>query len=278
VSDRLTRRFAALKAEGRGGLVLFVTAGDPDAATSAAILSGLAGAGADIIEIGMPFSDPMADGPAIQAAGGRALEAGANMRRTLDLVRGVRADDDATPLVLMGYYNPIYAYGVDAFVADAAGAGVDGLILVDLPPEEEDEIAPAARAAGIDIIRLTAPTTDDGRLATILEGAGGFVYYVSVTGTTGTASASEDDIRAAIGRLRRHTDLPIVVGFGIKTPEQVAMTARLADAAVVGTALVQRIADGLDADGRARPGLVENVLAFAAELGRAVRAGDASSD
>ena len=271
MSGRLERRFAELDAAGRGGLVLFITAGDPDHATSAAILAGLAGAGADVIELGMPFSDPMADGPVIQAAGGRALAAGANMHRTLDLVRDFRATDDHTPIVLMGYFNPIYAYGVTAFAADAGAAGVDGLIIVDLPPEEEDELAPDARAAGIDIIRLIAPTTGDARLAAILNGTGGFVYYVSIAGVTGAAAAAEADIAAGIARIRRATDLPVAIGFGIKTPQQVATMAKIGDAAVVGSALVQHIADNLDDAGRTGPDLVENVLGFAAQLGRAVR-------
>jgi len=271
VNGRLERRFAELGAAGRGGLILFVTAGDPDHATSAAILSGLADAGADVIELGMPFSDPMADGPVIQEAGGRALASGANMHRTLDLVRGFRVNDDNTPIVLMGYYNPIHAYGVAAFAADAGAAGVDGLIVVDLPPEEEDELAPEARRAGIDIIRLIAPTTDDARLAVVLDGAGGFVYYVSVAGVTGSATAAEADITAGVARIRDATDLPVAIGFGIKTPEQAAAMSRVGDAAVVGSALVRRLAESLDDDGRARPELVDNVLGFAAQLGRAVR-------
>jgi tryptophan synthase alpha chain len=273
VNGRLERRFAELGAAGRGGLVLFITAGDPDHDTSAAILAGLPGAGADVIELGMPFSDPMADGPVIQEAGGRALAAGADMHRTLDLVRGFRATDDATPIVLMGYYNPIYAYGVAAFAADAGAAGVDGLIIVDLPPEEEDELVPETRAAAIDIIRLVAPTTDDARLAVVLAGAGGFVYYVSIAGVTGSATATEADIAAGIARVRAATDLPVAIGFGIKTPEQAAAMAGIGDAAVVGTALVQRITDNIDDGGRPRPDLVENVLGFAAQLGRAVREG-----
>jgi len=271
MSARIEKRFAELRAESRGGLILFVTAGDPDAETSAAILRGLPAAGADIIEIGMPFSDPMADGPAIQTAGQRALKAGASMARTLELVRGFRVEDDATPLVLMGYYNPIYAYGLDAFARDAGAAGVDGLILVDLPPEEEDEFRPAAESAGLSLIRLVAPTTDDDRLAAVTADARGFVYYVSVIGVTGAASAAEDDLRAAVARLRDRTDLPVAIGFGVKTPDQAAAVATIADAAVVGSALVQRIADGLDADGRADADLVGNVLGFAAELGQAVR-------
>ena len=273
MSRRLDARFAALKKEGRGGLVLFVTAGDPNPPTSLEILKGLPGAGADIIEIGMPFSDPMADGPAIQLASGRALKNGGSMQTTLQLVRDFRAGDDATPLILMGYYNPIYAYGPDAFIADAAAAGVDGLIIVDLPPEEDGELRPQADAAGIAIIRLATPTTDDDRLSIVLDGAGGFLYYVSVLGITGTASAGEAELEAAIARLRRRTDLPIAIGFGIKTPEQVAAAGRIGDAVVVGSALVQRIADGLDAKERPSPGLVDNVLGFARELGAAVRNG-----
>jgi tryptophan synthase alpha chain len=271
-ATRIARRFAALRAEGRAGLVTYVVAGDPDAATSLALLRGLPRAGADLIELGMPFSDPMADGPAIQAAGLRALKAGMTLRGTLDLVRRFRAEDDATPIVLMGYYNPIYRYGVETFLADVRSSGVDGLIVVDLPPEEDAELCLPARAAGIDFIRLTAPTTDEARLPVVLERASGFVYYVSITGITGTKSAKAADVDAAVARLRRHTRLPVAVGFGIKTPDQVEAVARFADAAVVGTALVQRIAAHLDAAGRAGPGLVDAVLADVAALAAGVRA------
>lgn len=266
MSRRIDARFAALKAEGRGGLVTFFTAGDPDYDTSLAILRGLPAAGADLIELGVPFSDPMADGPAIQLASQRALKAGMTMRRTLDMVRDFRQGDDVTPLILMGYFNPIYAYGVEAFVADAAAAGVDGLIVVDLPPEEAEELTGPLHKAGLDLIFLTAPTTDDARLPTVLAAASGFVYYVSITGITGTASASEDAIAAAVQRLRRHTSLPLAVGFGIRTPEQAAAVARHADAAVVGSALVQTVADNLG-----KPGLAAAALDYVTALAKGVR-------
>lgn len=269
--SRIAGRFAALKAEGRAGLVTFLTAGDPDTATSQAILDGLPAAGADLIEIGMPFSDPMADGPAIQASSLRALTAGAGLGSTLEMVRKFRAKDAATPIVLMGYYNPIHAHGVAAFCAEAGAAGVDGLIVVDLPPEEAEELAGPARAQGIDFIFLTAPTTDDVRLPTVLASASGFVYYVSIAGITGTASASLDAIAGAMARLRRHTALPVAVGFGLKTADQVAAVGKLADAAVVGSAIVQKLADGLTADGRPKPGLVGEVLAFVRELAAGLR-------
>jgi tryptophan synthase alpha chain len=271
-ATRIARRFAALATEGRAGLVTYIVAGDPDAATSLALLRGLPLAGADLIELGMPFSDPMADGPAIQAAGLRALKAGMTLRGTLDLVRRFRSEDDATPIVLMGYYNPIYRYGIDSFLADARASGVDGLIVVDLPPEEDAELCLPALAAGIDFIRLTAPTTDAARLPVVLERASGFVYYVSITGITGTKSAKAADVAASVARLRRHTKLPVAVGFGIKTPDQAEAVARFADAAVVGTALVQRIAANLDAAGRAGSGLVDAVLADVAALAAGVRA------
>jgi tryptophan synthase alpha chain len=271
-SGRIARRFAALRAEGRAGLVTFVTAGDPDLDTSRALIKALPAAGADLIEIGMPFTDPMADGPAIQASSLRALKAGTTLRKTLDLVRDVRAGNDDTPIVLMGYYNPIYSYGVEAFLTDARAAGVDGLIVVDLPPEEDAELCIPALRAGVNFIRLATPTTDDRRLPAVLANTSGFLYYVSITGITGTRSAAEADLRAALARLRRHTDLPISVGFGIKTREQAAAVAALADAAVVGSALVGRIADNLDAEGRARPGLVRAVLELVSELADGVRA------
>jgi tryptophan synthase alpha chain len=271
VKGRIAARFAALRAEGRGGLVTFLTAGDPDAATSARLIAGLPRAGADLIEIGMPFSDPMADGPAIQASSLRALRAGMSLRGTIELVRQFRARDDETPLVLMGYYNPIYRYGTERFIADARAVGVDGLIVVDLPPEEDAELAEPARAAGIDLIRLTTPTSDDRRLPTVLDQSSGFVYHVAIAGITGTKSAAEATIAAALARLRRHTALPVAVGFGIKTPDQAAEVARLADAAVVGTALVQRLAAHLDHEGHAKPGLVDAVLADVAALAAGVR-------
>lgn len=269
--SRIARRFAALKAEGRAGLVAFITAGDPDAATCRDLLLSLPAAGADLIELGMPFSDPMADGPAIQLAAQRALKAGATMDRTLELVRALRRTDDATPVILMGYYNPIYAHGVERFVTEAREAGVDGMIVVDLPPEEADELLLPLRAVGLDFVFLTAPTTDDPRLPVVLARASGFVYHVSITGVTGTASASREAIAAAVARLRRHTDLPVAVGFGIRTPEQAAAVAEVADAAVVGSALVQMLADGLDGDGRAKPGAVGNVLSLVRDLASGVR-------
>ena len=263
---RIGKRFAALKAGGRSGLVTFVTAGDPDLETSREILFGLPGAGADLIELGMPFSDPMADGPAIQASSLRALKNGMTLKKTLDLVAGFRKTDNDTPVVLMGYYNPIYIYGVDAFVADAQAAGVDGLIIVDLPPEEVDELWQPARNAGIDFIFLTAPTSDDARLPVIVARASGFVYYVSITGITGTRSADIADVGSALKRIRKHTELPIAVGFGIKTPEQAAGIASVADAAVVGSALVDIIAANLDADGKAKEGVAEKLLDLVADL------------
>ncbi len=268
---RIDRRFRALKTQGRGGLVAFVTAGDPDPDTAFEILKGLPGAGADLIELGMPFSDPMADGPAIQASSQRALKAGQTTIKTIDMVRRFREDDDETPIILMGYYNPVYIYGVDRFLADAKAAGVDGLIIVDLPPEEEQELCLPALKAEINFIYLTAPTTDDVRLPAVLRNASGFVYYVSITGITGTASASVEAIEEAVERLRRHTDLPLAVGFGIKTAEQVGAVGQAANAAVVGSALVNQVAGNLDADGKAKPCLVNAVLGFAAELAQGVR-------
>jgi len=271
--SRIEKRFAALRKEGRAGLVTYLTAGDPDPDTSARLFSRLAGAGADLIEIGMPFSDPMADGPAIQDAGQRALKAGMTLRGTLAMVRSLRRNDDATPIVLMGYYNPIYRYGAEVFARDAVSAGVDGVIVVDLPPEEDSELTGLARAAGLDVIRLATPTSDDGRLPVIVVRASGFIYYVAIAGITGTRSADSAEVAAAVARLRRFTDLPVAVGFGIKNPEQAAAVGRAADAAVVGSSLVQRLAANLDPDGRAKPGLVDAVLAdvgaLAAGLGQA---------
>ncbi len=270
--SRLETRFAALREEGRGGLVTFITAGDPNADISAEILAGLPAAGADVIELGMPFTDPMADGPSIELASGRALAAGQNMAKTLSMVSDFRKSDGDTPIVLMGYYNPIHAYGRDRFAKDAAAAGVDGLILVDLPPEEEDEFRPQAVAAGIDIVRLIAPTSTDARIATLVENASGFVYYVSVRGITGTSSAAASDIASNVGRIRAQTDLPVAVGFGIRTPEQAAEVAAVADASVVGTAIVEKIANAVDADGNASPHLVSDTLSFVSDLAAAVRA------
>ena len=264
--SRLQSRFAALKQENRAALVTFVTAGDPDYATSLEILKGLPDAGADVIELGMPFTDPMADGPAIQLANIRALGNGQNMQKTLQMVREFRTTNQDTPLVLMGYYNPIFCYGVARFVADAKEAGVDGLIVVDLPPEHNDELCDPAQAAGIDFIRLTTPTTDDARLPTVLAGSSGFVYYVSVAGVTGAGAASMDQVEEAVARLRRHTDLPLCIGFGIRTPEHAAEIAKRADGAVVGSALIDRIAQA------ASPAeAVSGVLGLCRELAEGVR-------
>lgn len=269
--NRIARRFAALARERRGGLITFITAGDPDLGTSMAILRGLPKAGADLIEIGIPFSDPMADGPAIQAASLRALKAGQTLKRTIGMVAALRSSDNETPVVLMGYYNPIYVFGVKAFVAEARKAGVDGLIIVDLPPEECSELLGPARAAGLDLIFLVAPTTDDRRLPAVLNHARGFLYYVSITGVTGTASPSLADVAGSLDRLRQHTKLPIAVGFGIRTPHQAAAIASLADACVVGSALVATLAEHLDEQGLPRPDLVQAVLGLVGELSRGVR-------
>jgi tryptophan synthase alpha chain len=269
--SRIEKRFVVLKKEGRAGLVTYLTAGDPDRDTSTRLFGGLADAGADLIEIGMPFSDPMADGPAIQDAGQRALKSGMTLRGTLAMVRALRRADDATPIVLMGYYNPIYRYGAEAFARDAVTAGVDGAIVVDLPPEEDTELLAPARAAGLDVIRLATPTSDDHRLPQIVHGAGGFIYYVAIAGITGTRSADSAEVASAVARLRRFTPLPVVVGFGIKNPQQAAAVARAADAAVVGSSLVQRLAINLDREGRAKPGLVDAVFADVSALAQAVR-------
>ncbi len=258
--SRIAARFAALKQQGRGALIPFVESWDPDAATSMALLRGMPGAGADLIEIGMPFTDPMADGPTIQAAGKRALKAGVKMVNTLAMVREFRREDDTTPLVLMGYLNPILSYDPERFCTDAAAAGVDGLIVVDLPTEEAALLLPHATANQLDVIRLIAPTTDDARLPLVLAGSSGFVYYVSITGITGTRTATADHLAEAIPRIRRHTDLPIAVGFGVRSPEQAAVVARAANAAVVASALIDTLAASLDAQGRARPDTVRRVL------------------
>lgn len=269
--DRIADRFATLAGEGRAGLVTFLTAGDPDAGTSAEILAGLPQAGADVIELGMPFSDPMADGPAIQASSQRALRAGQTMGGTLEQVRRFRSGDDTTPVVLMGYYNPIYAYGNARFLADAKDAGVDGLIVVDLPPEEDGELCLPARDAGLHFIRLATPTTDAARMEKVLSNTSGFIYYVSITGITGTRAADPTAVADHLARLRAKTDLPFAVGFGIKAPAQAAEIARIADAVVVGSALVERIREGLDGEGRPGAGLVEGALALVAELAAGVR-------
>jgi tryptophan synthase alpha chain len=254
---RIEARFAALKQDGRKAFVSFMMAGDPGFETCLAILKGLPGAGVDIIELGMPFTDPMADGPTIQLAGQRALEAGQTMDRTLEMVRAFREGDGETPVVLMGYYNPIYSRGVERFLAEAKAAGVDGLIIVDLPPEEDSELCIPAQRAGLNFIRLATPTTDDRRLPKVLQNTSGFVYYVSITGITGAAAAQSADVGPEVTRIKAKTDLPVVVGFGIRTPEAAEAIAKVADGAVVGSAIVDRIGKG-DAP--------EAVLAFVASL------------
>lgn len=269
---RIGKCFSALRQQGRGGLITFITAGDPDFDSSSAILAALPEAGADVIELGMPFSDPMADGPAIQASSLRALRNGHTMRRTLDMVKKFRRGDSNTPVVLMGYYNPVYAFGVDRFVEEARGAGADGLIIVDLPPEEAGELLEPAENHGLDCIFLTAPTSDQRRLGVILPHARGFIYHVAIAGVTGTTSARSSEVAAAIARLRNRTSLPIAVGFGIKTPSQAAAVARIADAAVVGSALVGGVADSLSSDGIPDGGLVRHIADLVSRLSGGVRA------
>ncbi|WP_222184237.1 tryptophan synthase subunit alpha [Geminicoccus harenae] len=271
MSERIQKRFAALAAEGRAGLVTYLCAGDPDAETSLALIRGLPGAGVDLIEIGMPFSDPMADGPAIQAGNLRAIAGGMTLNGVLELVRRFRSDDQTTPVVLMGYYNPVHRMGKERFIAAAVEAGVDGLIMVDLPPEEDEEFCLPAKEAGLDFIRLATPTTDDKRLPVVLQNASGFIYYVSITGITGSAAPVADLVGQAVRRIKSATTLPVAVGFGIRTPEQAAAIARNADAAVVGSALVDLVATNLDQDGKARPGLVEAVHGLVRELAAGVR-------
>jgi tryptophan synthase alpha chain len=271
VTTRIDARFAELARQGRSAFVTFVMAGDPDPATSLDVLKALPKAGADIIEIGMPFTDPMADGPSIQAAGLRALKAGMTLKKTLEMVRGFRKDDDTTPLVLMGYYNPIYIYGVDKFLADAKSAGVDGLIIVDLPPEEDAELCIPAMKAGLNFIRLATPTTDDKRLPAVLANTSGFVYYVSITGITGSASADTRAVGEAVARIKRHTKLPVCVGFGIRTPDAARAIAENANGAVVGTALVDALRGSLDAEGRATTRTVGAVADLVSALAQGVR-------
>jgi tryptophan synthase alpha chain len=269
MTTRIERRFAALKEEGRAALMTFVMGGDPDYETSLAIVKALPRAGADLIEIGMPFTDPMADGPAIQAAGLRALQGGQTMKRTLSLVREFRRGDDTTPLVLMGYFNPIYIYGVEQFLVDAGSAGVDGLIIVDLPPEEDTELCLPALKAGFNFIRLATPTTDDKRLPAVLANTSGFVYYVSITGITGSAAPDAGKVGEAVKRIKRHSKLPVCVGFGVRTAEQVRVIAQGADGVVVGSALVDTVRKHLGADGKAT---AETVTAVA-DLVRALASG-----
>jgi tryptophan synthase alpha chain len=271
MTTRIDSKFADLARDGRAGLITFLMAGDPDAATSSAIVKALPKAGADVIEIGMPFTDPMADGPAIQAAGLRALRAGQTMARTLALVRDFRAGDDATPIVLMGYYNPIYIYGVERFLGHAKAAGVDGLIVVDLPPEEDTELCLPALAAGLSFIRLATPTTDDKRLPAVLANTSGFVYYVSITGITGAAAPDARRVADAVARIKRHTGLPVAVGFGVRDAASAAAIARNADAVVVGSALVEKVRESLDAAGGATSATVAAVTGLVAELAAGVR-------
>jgi len=271
MTTRIDKRFAALKAEGRAALVTFLMSGDPDAATSLAIIKALPAAGADVIELGMPFTDPMADGPAIQAAGLRALNAGQTLRNTLQMVRDFRKADDATPIILMGYYNPIYIYGVDKFLADAKTAGVDGLIIVDLPPEEDDELCLPTLKAGLNFIRLATPTTDDKRLPAVLANTSGFVYYVSLTGITGAAIADTDKVKGAVARIKRHTRLPVAVGFGVKTAAHARTIAESADGVVVGTALVDALKNSLDQNNKPTSRTVTAVADLVTELAAGVR-------
>jgi tryptophan synthase alpha chain len=272
MSTRIDKRFAGLKQDARAALVTFIMAGDPDYATSLALAKALPNAGADVIELGMPFTDPMADGPAIQAAGLRSLKGGQTMIKTLQLVREFRAGDQTTPIVLMGYFNPIYIYGVDKFLADAKAAGVDGLIVVDLPPEEDEELCLPALKAGLNFIRLATPTTDDKRLDVVMRDTSGFVYYVSITGITGSAAPDASKVAAAVARIKRHTQLPVAVGFGVKTAEQARTIAGSADAVVVGSALIDALRGTLGKDGKAGPTSVKAVTDLVASLAQGVRA------
>ncbi len=271
MTARIEQRFARLAQEGRAGLVTFLTAGDPDFDTSLAIVKALPEAGADVIELGMPFTDPMADGPAVQASSQRALKAGATMKKTLSLVREFRAQEKNTPLILMGYYNPIYIYGVEKFLADAKAAGVDGLIVVDLPPEEDNELCIPALKAGLAFIRLATPTTDDKRLPAVLTNTSGFVYYVSITGITGSSAPDPARVSAAVARIKRHTRLPVAVGFGIRTADDAHAIASGADAVVVGSALVEAIRHSLDAGGHPTENTVKKVTGLVSSLAQGVR-------
>jgi len=272
MTTRIDRRFAALREEGRAALMTFVMAGDPDYDAFLAILKALPQAGADVIEVGMPFTDPMADGPAVQAAGQRALKAGQTMKKTLAAVRDFRSGETATPLVLMGYYNPIYVYGVERFLADAKGAGVDGLIIVDLPPEEDAQLCLPALEAGLNFIRLATPTTDDRRLPAVLANTSGFVYYVSITGITGSAAPDPAQVAPAVARIKRHTALPVCVGFGVRTAEQARVIAQGADGVVVGSALVEALSKSLGPDGKATAATAPAVAGLVRELAKGVRA------
>jgi tryptophan synthase alpha chain len=270
LTTRIDRRFAALKSEGRAALVTFLMSGDPDYETSLAIIKALPVAGADVIELGMPFTDPMADGPAIQAAGLRALKSGQTLKKTLSMVSAFRTSDDATPIVLMGYYNPIYIYGVERFLVDAKAAGVDGLIVVDLPPEEDDELCLPALRSGLNFIRLATPTTNDKRLPAVLANTSGFVYYVSITGITGSASVDAGKATAAVARIKHHTALPVCVGFGVKDAASAGAIARDADGVVVGSALVEALRATL-VDGKAGQNTIKAVAALVGDLAAGVR-------
>ena len=262
--SRIDAKFAQLRAQGKKAFVAYVMAGDPGYDTGLQIVKGLPAAGVDIIELGMPFTDPMADGPTIQLAGQRALDAGQTLEKTLQYARELRQEDDTTPIVMMGYYNPIYSRGVDAFLEDAKSAGIDGLIIVDLPPEEDEELCIPAQKKGINFIRLATPTTDDKRLPKVLQNTSGFVYYVSVTGITGAAAAQAGEVGPEVARIKSQTDLPVIVGFGIKTPDAAAAIAQIADGAVVGSAIVEKIGAGES---------VDDVLAFVASLAEGAHRG-----
>jgi tryptophan synthase alpha chain len=270
MTERIDLRFQRLAAERRAALVTYIMSGDPDAGTSLGILRALPKAGADVIELGMPFTDPMADGPEIQAAGLRALEAGQTLRATLKMVRAFRTDEQETPIVLMGYFNPIYVYGVEAFLRDAKQAGVDGLIVVDCPPEEDDELCLPARQAGLAFIRLATPTTDDGRLPAVLANTSGFVYYVSITGVTGSAAPDPKAVAEAIARIKRHTPLPVVAGFGVKNAESASTIAAAADGVVVGSSLVEAVRFSLN-EGTATSATIPRLVSLVERLSRGVR-------
>jgi tryptophan synthase alpha chain len=271
MTTRIDKRFADLAKEGRAALVTFLMSGDPDYETSLAVIKALPKAGADLIEFGMPFTDPMADGPSVQAAGLRALKAGQTLKKTLAMVRAFREGDDATPIVLMGYYNPIYVYGVEKFLVDAKAAGVDGLIIVDLPPEEDEELCLPALKAGLNFVRLATPTTDDKRLPAVLANTSGFVYYVSITGITGSAMPDSNAVASAVARIKRHTRLPVAVGFGVKTAAMAKTIAQSSDGVVVGSALVDALARSLDANGKATANTVSAVAGLVSELAEGVR-------
>ncbi|PPJ45145.1 tryptophan synthase subunit alpha [Rhizobium sp. KAs_5_22] len=272
MTARMDKKFAALKAEGRPALVTYFMGGDPDYETSLEIMKALPGAGADVIELGAPFSDPMADGPAIQMAGQRALKGGQTMKKTLQMAREFRKGDDTTPIVIMGYYNPVYVYGVERFLDDALEAGIDGLIIVDLPAEMDDELCLPARKRDINFIRLTTPTTDDKRLPKVLTNTSGFVYYVSMTGITGSALPDPSKIAGAVGRIKSQTELPVCVGFGVKTAEHARLIGANADGVVVGTAIVNQVATSLDKDGKASADTVQSVATFVRGLSAGVHA------